>query len=269
VEAVRTLVLSIVLLLAGCEPPPPSLQPTPEQAAAIGQQIWQNEGAGKVKNLTVWNQAEAFPSFGIGHFIWFPQGVQQPFQESFPALRDYLARHHPLPEWLAQAPHAPWQSREQFYREIDSPEMNQLREILQQTIPLQVNVIVQRLQQALPKMLATLPREQQAHVERQFYRVAQQPNGLYVLIDYVNFKGEGSNPKERYQGKGWGLLQVLQTMLGESDDVLGEFRQAADLVLTRRVANAPRDESRWLAGWRKRLSSYRNHPESAGRADKR
>ena len=29
------------------------------------------------------------------------------------------------------------------------------------------------------------------------------------MIDYVNFKGDGLKPTERYKGEGWGLLQVL------------------------------------------------------------
>ena len=32
------------------------------------------------------------------------------------------------------------------------------------------------------------------------------------LIDYVNFKGEGVLETERYRGRGWGLLQVLEGM---------------------------------------------------------
>ena len=61
---------------------------TDAQASKIGEQIWQNEGLGRVDYLAVWNQGEAFPSFGIGHFIWYPAGVDGPFLESFPALRE-------------------------------------------------------------------------------------------------------------------------------------------------------------------------------------
>ncbi len=92
-------------------------------------------------------------------------------------------------------------------------------------------------------------------MQQQFYRIANSPNGLYALIDYVNFKGEGTSPKERYNNLGWGLLQVLETMPG-TGDAMSEFVQAADFVLTRRVQNASRDESRWLPGWRNRLKTY-------------
>jgi len=73
----------------------------------------------------------------------------------------------------------------------------------------------------------------------------------------VNFKGEGVSPAERYNGQGWGLLQVLETM-PTSGKALPEFSKAADIVLTRRVKNSPpaRNEAKWLPGWRNRLSTY-------------
>lgn len=233
------------------------IQLTAEQAHLIGQKIWQNEGLGKIENLTVWNQGEAFPSFGIGHFIWFPQGVEEPFTESFPQLIRHLAKTIPLPDWLTKTSDAPWPTRESFYANINSAETNSLRRLLHHSIPQQVEFIVQRMEAALPKMLAALPTTaQRDHVQRQFYRVAQQPGGVYALIDYVNFKGEGVAVKERYKGQGWGLLQVLENMSDETE-ALSDFVRAADSVLSRRVQNAPRDESRWLPGWRNRLQTYR------------
>jgi hypothetical protein len=229
---------------------------TQEQALSIGQRIWQNEGAGKVENLTVWNKGEDFPSFGIGHFIWFPAGIESPFTESFPPLLNYLQTTTEIPEWLTKSAGAPWRSREEFYAAIDSPEMRSLRQLLKGTIPQQTAFIVLRLEGALPKMLGTLPSQSQRdHVEKQFYRVARQPTGIYALIDYVNFKGEGTSPTERYRGEGWGLLQVLEEMKSEKGE-MEEFVRAADFVLTRRVQNAERDETRWLPGWRNRLRTY-------------
>lgn len=227
------------------------------EAREVGRRIWQNEGAGKVENLVVWNGGEDFPSLGIGHFIWYPPGVEGPFVERFPALRDALAKEVRLPQWLIEVDDAPWASRDAFYRDINSWRMQELRGLMQNTIPQQVAFIVRRLERALPKMVATLEFEpQRRHVKQQFYRVAGSPGGIYALIDYVNFKGEGTSLTERYRGEGWGLLQVLQTMRSERDDIMDEFARAADVVLTRRVQNAPRDESRWLAGWRKRLRTY-------------
>ena len=232
------------------------IQLTTKQAQSIGQKIWLNEGRGKIENLTVWNKGEAFPSFGIGHFIWYPQGVEESFTESFPQLIKHLQKTTALPDWLTTTDHAPWKSRDMFYAEISSNKMNSLRQLLHNSIPQQVELIVQRMEAALPKMLtAVATKAQRDHVSRQFYRVAQQPNGIYALIDYVNFKGEGVSTKERYKGQGWGLLQVLENM-NNNTTVMPEFVRAADFALTRRTQNAPRDETRWLPGWRNRLQTY-------------
>jgi hypothetical protein len=76
-------------------------------------------------------------------------------------------------------------------------------------------------------------------------------------MDYVNFKGEGTSPTERYGGKGWGLLQVLEGM-SSSGSALAAFAKSADRVLTRRVELSPpaRGEKRWLPGWRNRVATY-------------
>ncbi|MDR2876678.1 MAG: hypothetical protein LBV36_01350 [Chromatiales bacterium] len=230
---------------------------TPAEAENIGRKIWQNEGAGKVENLAVWNAGEDFPSFGIGHFIWYPTGVSGIFEESFPQLLSGLAQERELPVWLVEGQGAPWRSREEFLAMIDDPVLQELRALLADTVVQQTVFIVARMQAALPVMLEALDEPAaQAQVARQFARVANAPNGLYALIDYVNFKGEGTSPRERYRGEGWGLLQVLEQMDENSPDVMTEFARAADFVLTRRVANADRDESRWLPGWRKRVATY-------------
>jgi hypothetical protein len=87
---------------------------------------------------------------------------------------------------------------------------------------------------------------------------AEPPYGLYALIDYVHFKGEGTKDSERYQGEGWGLLQVLQRMPAASATPLPDFVASARDVLAKRVALAPsaRNEQRWLNGWHARLATY-------------
>ena len=237
----------------------PELQITisAEDAQRIGQQIWQNEGAGKIEHLLVWNAGEDFPSLGIGHFIWFPHGVRVPFQESFPSLIPYLANSPYFPAWLHQQTHAPWISREQFQQQINSSRSLELRRLLHHTFAQQTQFIIARVQRGLPSLLKQIDNPQQRqHVEKLLTQLLQQPAGTYAVVDYINFKGEGTSEKERYQGKGWGLLQVLLEMSAQTNDVVSEFARAADTVLTRRVANAPRDESRWLPGWRKRLQTY-------------
>ena len=137
--------------------------------------------------------------------------------------------------------------------------MNQLRRFLVDTIDLQAEFLVARLEAALPKMLAEAAPTDRTNVQQQFELLSKTPQGCYALVDYVNFKGEGVLRTERYDGEGWGLLQVLEAMHGNSDaDAVDTFARAATAVLTRRVQNSPPDrhESRWLTGWLRRVNSY-------------
>jgi hypothetical protein len=229
---------------------------------SLGRRIWHNECRGSYRGLTSWNEGEEFASLGIGHFIWYPEGQDGPFQESFPSLLRYLEKHGAvLPEWLTVATGCPWATREEFLRDIDSERMRQLRRFLSRTMGLQARFIAARLEAALPKMLANLPERERRRVRMRFIRLARQPRGLYALVDYVNFKGEGLKAQERYGGQAWGLLQVLQGMegTGRGPAALDEFARSADAVLTRRVLNSPpeRHEARWLRGWRQRIGTYR------------
>jgi hypothetical protein len=138
--------------------------------------------------------------------------------------------------------------------------MNELRNFLANSVDLQAEFLVQRLQQALPKMLAEAPASERAQVQQRFDRVANSAAGCYALVDYVNFKGEGVLATERYAGQGWGLLQVLEGMSQESSglEAVKNFAESAKKVLTTRVRNSPpaRNESRWLPGWLNRINTY-------------
>jgi hypothetical protein len=228
------------------------------EADRIGKKIWRNECAGTRDGLTAWNKGEDFPSLGIGHFIWYPQGKRGPFKESFPALKDYLQLQGvKLPGWLAAAKACPWSDRAAFMADFRSPRMEELRSLLASTVGQQARFAALRLESALPQMLAAAPASEREKIRRNFYRVANAPGGLYPLMDYVNFKGEGTSPTERYQGEGWGLLQVLAGM-SDSGSPTAAFSQSADRALTRRVELSPpaRGEKRWLPGWRNRLATY-------------
>ena len=45
------------------------------------------------------------------------------------------------------------------------------------------------------------------NLRNQFERMVNTPNGLYALIDYVNFKGEGLKGVSAYNNIAWGLRQ--------------------------------------------------------------
>ncbi len=238
---------------------------TEAQQQWVAQQIFANECNREVSCLTSWNAGEDFPSLGLGHFIWYRRNQSEIYTETFPELvRFYHGQGVETPTWITSLPSldSPWQDRESFYRDYDQPRLTELREFLLRTLTIQARFIIARQQQALSGILAHAPASQRQAIaaELQQLAAATPPYGQYALIDYINFKGEGTSPGERYQGQGWGLLQVLQEMLetrGE-DPVLIRFANAAARVLQRRVTNAPpdRNEQRWLKGWMNRLITY-------------
>lgn len=261
VKLLALLALSLSSAFVSGDEKLPTLQPL--QADWIADQIFQNECNRQLSCLTSWNVGEDFPSLGIGHFIWYRQGQQERFVESFPDLLGYyVARGVDLPDWVAGLPawSSPWTDRDAFLRDIDSPRMRVLRDFLSTTRGIQAGYIIRRLERSLPALMAAS--EQPDAIAAEFYRVADSavPHGMYALIDYVNFKGEGTAVSERYQGEGWGLLQVLETMLTEprAGTVLEQFSAAARQVLARRITNAPaeRGEERWRQGWNNRTLTY-------------
>ena len=240
---------------------------TSAQTNWLGERIFANECNLKIPCLTSWNAGEDFPSLGIGHFIWYRANQQDKFVESFPALLDfYEAENVALPQWLVDLPgrHNPWQSREQFLAELEGERLQSLRNFLNSTRDVQVKFIIQRMQTSLPSLLANA--EKPKEIQSLFYEIAttEAPLGMYGLIDYVNFKGEGTAQTERYQNQGWGLLQVLETLDNTRDQsaLMPQFAAAARTVLARRVANSPiaRNEQRWLEGWNNRTRTYENLP---------
>jgi hypothetical protein len=231
------------------------------EAKKIGHKIWQNECNETVSGLTSWNAGEDFASLGIGHFIWYPEGRQGPFEESFPRLVDFVSsRGAKLPSILLRtgALHCPWNSRKEFLAAQDTTEMAELRQFLASTVDLQTQFLINRLESSLPKMLAETSAAKREAVRRRFEQLASSPRGCYALIDYVNFKGEGVLLSERYANQGWGLLQVLEEMNDADADLVAAFSHAAATVLTRRVHNSPpaRGEARWLSGWIRRVNGY-------------
>ena len=116
------------------------------------------------------------------------------------------------------------------------------------------------MEKVLPKILRDTDYNNREIIKKQFYRMYNSKLGIYCLIDYTNFKGEGVASSERYNGYGWGLKQVLENMEdnGEGNEI-SDFTKSAKIVLARRVLNSPksRDEKKWLAGWINRIDKYK------------
>jgi len=234
----------------------------------IGSRIYQNEALGRAEYLTHWNEGEDFPSLGIGHFIWFPQGVDAPFDEQFPALVSYLREQVPenlqMPAWLQDLKPmaAPWNTKAQFDEAWSSPQMSALRQWLEATQLYQARFIVSAFEQRWRDL--DFPVQLKQELTGLLQQLFATPAGLFAVIDYYNFKGLGNNPRETYQSQGWGLVQVLEALAAlrmdddECADIVLQFKGAAAGKLSQRVELSPpeRNEKRWLAGWLKRLDGY-------------
>lgn len=262
-----TVLLLSVLLCAACSPASPAAPRTAPAAAAhkaavpgyydaLGKRIWANECAGSVQGLVSWNAGESFPSLGIGHFIWYPAGVREAFDESFPKFVAFArSRGVQVPAFF-NGP-APWPNKAAFLADRSS-KADAMRRWLAANVRIQTQFIVERSNASLSVMMQS-SRNPQA-VRQRYLALRATAHGMYCLVDYVNFKGEGIKPEERYKGQGWGLLQVLEEMKPcDSSAAPAEFSRAAAAVLTRRVANSPaeRGERRWLPGWLNRCATYR------------
>jgi hypothetical protein len=240
-----------------------------EDGEYIGQKVWLNEGSGRVDNLISWNEGEGHVSMGIGHFIWYPLDSVKEFEETFPRFINFISQSGvELPRWLTAESPAQWPNRMSLLKskELNDEKYFELKKILENTIPLQVDFLISRLNQALPKMLETILEEtRRSKIKKQYYRLARTGTGevskagVFALLDYVNFKGEGVKLTERYNNEGWGLLQVLEGMSNDSNDPVNEFVISAKNVLSRRIRNSPagKNEDKWKVGWFNRLDTYK------------
>jgi hypothetical protein len=266
-QAVRAVCAASLILVVGALGGPPAKDGgaaasvlSSAQKAAIGRKIWQNECAGTVAGLTTWNEGEEFPSLGLGHFIWYPAGVKGRFNETWPQFVAFAKQRGLQLPAVAMAEDCPWSSRAEFHKAAQGPQMTGLRHWLAAQVAVQTDFIMARSRAALPKILATAPTSERARIAANYHKVAATPNGTYALIDYVNFKGDGSLASERYNGVGWGLLQVLAGMgeVAAGQAAAAEFAASAKRVLSRRIANSPpaRGEKRWREGWHNRCETY-------------
>ena len=257
-------VLSILLFSLSFPLSPFTAHSEPAHAIShefVGKKVWANECEGTVAGLTSWNGGEAFPSLGIGHFIWYPAGKQEPYVESFPLLIAYLKqRGLELPGWLSPLGPCPWPNRKAFMADFNGPRLTGLRKFLASTVAEQSDFLFERLRLSETQLSEGLDAQDAARLKRNFQLLSGSTAGIYALVDYVNFKGEGTKPSESYHGRGWGLRQVLLSMkLPEGpDDAPGKFAAAAANVLRQRVKLSPpeRNESRYLPGWLNRTASY-------------
>lgn len=249
----KKLILFLVLIFNGFADIPQS------QLDKVAELIFNNEASGKKEGLIVWNNGEEFISLGIGHFIWYSKDYNGVFKESFPGLQEYLVkRGYVLPK-LLNSIYAPWNSKEEFLAFKGTADYKDAIDFLYKTKEAQMEFIGIRAEKALGEILKYT--DKPAEIEKAFYEVYSSPFGIYPLIDYVNFKGEGVKISEQYNNQGWGLLQVLELVAANKENIspIDKFVLGAKFVLKRRVDNSDpaRNEAKWLLGWNKRIDTYK------------
>ena len=244
------------------------LRLTDTQARQIAHKIWLNEGSGKKSKLVWWNRGEEFASVGIGHFIWFTADKPMWFWEAFPPMLQYIIdRGAKPPRWLSPKLHCVWDSYEawQYAKRHQTKKMRELTAFMNRTKGLQARFMLERLNSSFPRILKYAKAHGQGRLVEQNYRRLLyrnngtiDPRGAYILIDYINFKGDGVNKGERYQGKGWGLYQVLTHMNPKDPNPYHAFAKSGKWVLNRLTKICPpeRNLKRFKKGWFNRMDSY-------------
>lgn len=217
----------------------------------MGGTFFKRECGSDPKKLVWWNAGEAFPSLGIGHFIWYPTGAIKSYQETFPALVQFLKNNGIIiPQWLSEAHGCPWTNKAEMDSDNRKAELTQL---LQSSADLQAAFIVNRFNEELVIAAKNLNRTDLQKI----IDLACNPIGMFALIDYAHFKGFGANTSEQYKSQGWGLFDVIASMSGST---VKDFQDSARTVLRRRVENASSEkkehEKRWLTGWLNRINQY-------------
>ena len=238
------------------------------QAKQIADKIWLNEGSGKKSKLVHWNKGEEFASVGIGHFIWFTADKPMWFWQAFPPMLKYITtRGAKAPRWLNSNMHCVWNSYDEwkYAKRHHSKKMQELTDFMNKTKALQAKFMLHRLNSSYPKILAyAKARGQDKVVSYNYRRLLYTPHktidarGAYILIDYINFKGDGINDGERYQGKGWGLYQVLTHMNTKDKNPYRAFANAGKFILDRLTKISPpkRYLKRFRKGWFNRMDTY-------------
>lgn len=245
---------------------------------SLGFRMWKNYAGGTLEGLTKWDESNAdhqFMYLGIASNIWLPEGSSSIFQADWPVvaqrLKDLGCKIKP---WMLED--CPWSSKEEFDADFDSKKMTWLRTHLskKKLVWAQAFYIAERLQRSMDpnspdSLLNGLTADQSALVQKNFNLVVHctNPSGIYALIDYVNFKGEGRlDGAEKFNGQSWGLLQVLlnmQTPEEGADDatIINAFFESAKVTLNNRIINQKiqdpnSNEQQYWNMWVAHLSDY-------------
>jgi hypothetical protein len=224
--------------------------------------VWPNKNKNKLKLLA-----------GYGHLEWFFDFV--PSKDGY-SFNSWLLQYKKttsstlskLPEWLSDTTEPPWESQLEFDQDKAKPsgKYKELVDFLEETMDQQTSFIAERAEKAIPLITDTLTDSQiktfNSNLNRLIYDSRDQPNrlGIWMVTDYIHFKGEGTLDSEVYDGFGWGLKQVILEMEQYKNEApVSAFVLAAKKVLNQRIEHSPgKTDSKYRKEWFKRLDSYLN-----------
>ena len=91
-------------------------------------------------------------------------------RQLYSLVRYLVSKGVNVPEFIFNK-HCPWETREDFVKAKNSPQMIELRNLLFSTIPLQTEFILLRLENALPKMVSAISIKNRSKVQSNFYKL--------------------------------------------------------------------------------------------------
>ena len=161
----------------------------------------------------------------MGHYIWYPK-VKQKYVESFPNLIKFACSNGysgSLPKEIGYTGGdpvlgpCPWNNKAEFNKakEEKSKDLENIQKFLidkdmqKQQALFQYNRLLDFMDNWKPGS-----NQDEIAAKNKAEELMKQPGGTLVLMDYINFKGEGTNPSEFYMYNNkkmtWGLKSVLQ-----------------------------------------------------------
>lgn len=257
--------------------------------------------------------AAGYVGIGLGSFIWYGANNQENYIEDWPSVAQALQNQGvSLPVWALGV--CPWSTEAEFDA-ANTPGSPYYADIQSLNSTLQTNPValhVQFLYGAWARLLRgvtpnsdtpadytfgydpiksplaiiSLPAGEAGLVGANFSAVATvqdvdgNPDGLFALMDYDNFKGEGTCVTEMHNTQHWGTLSVLENM-GQPETQQGNplqnFINSALVVLQNRITNTEMESKRnntpvtnqnydpttdrvkYMTMWQTHLNGYINH----------
>lgn len=217
-----------------------------EEKIKLGRAIAKKELGSE--GLIDWTPSEDFASLGIMHATWGSEKTIK-HQNGFLKFLYYVqSKGGTIPDFLQKNQDNPWNSRSSFFyaKTSNDPRMIQLQKFLQATKDLQVDFTIDQAAQACNKIIAKGKYNQNDILKLK--QLSSDAQGIFAIIDYVNFKGEGNldDPSS------WGFANVIHEMQLSGGNEIYRFIVAAEKVLAN---NHPKFYI-YKAGWIGRLKFY-------------